>query len=106
MNHVAQRANSILQKLSPIQAHIDCDPPIQACIDLGGEQVHFLKMISLYCVIKWRHNIKIWTDLESAHKELSYEVLHNMVSLISRFDLGVHHFPTKYLPWSSKLIDS
>jgi hypothetical protein len=24
----------------PIRARIDSDPPIQACIDLGGEQVH------------------------------------------------------------------
>jgi hypothetical protein len=42
MNHVAQRANSILQMPSPDWACIDSDPPIQECIDLGGEQVHIV----------------------------------------------------------------
>jgi hypothetical protein len=82
-NHVAQRANSILQKPSPhsgmhwlrfsIWACIDSGPRIWSYIDLHCEQVHFvllffLQMISRHCVIKWRHSVKILTDLESAHQ--------------------------------------
>jgi hypothetical protein len=40
-------------------------------------------------VTKWRHNVKIFVDLENIHQDLSYDVLRDMVPLISKFDLGV-----------------
>ncbi len=43
-------------------------------------------------VIKWRHSVKLLTDLESTYQALSYEVLLDMVSKISKFDLGVKNF--------------
>jgi hypothetical protein len=33
----------------------------------------------LYDVTKWRHNVKLFVDLESTHPDISYEVLHDMV---------------------------
>jgi hypothetical protein len=39
------------------------------------EKIQFLR----YDVTKWRHNIKIFVDLESPYQVLSYEVLHDMV---------------------------
>jgi hypothetical protein len=72
--------------------------PIRACIDSGVNKCilcSLLQMILRHCVIKWRHNVKILTDLESIHYKLSYEVLHDMVLSISKFDHGVHHF----WPW-------
>jgi hypothetical protein len=38
-------------------------------------KIQFLR----YDVTKWRHNVKIFVDLESTHQGLSYEVLHDMV---------------------------
>jgi hypothetical protein len=32
-----------------------------------------------YDVTKWRHNVKIFVDLENTHQDISYEVLHDMV---------------------------
>jgi hypothetical protein len=43
-------------------------------------------------VTKWRHNVKIFVDLESTHQGLSFEVLHNMVPSILKFDLRVCNF--------------
>ena len=56
------------------------------------EKIQFL----CYDVTKWRHNVKILTDLESAHQGLSFEVLHDIVPSIWKFDLGVHHFWAEY----------
>ena len=39
------------------------------------EKIQFLR----YDVTKWRHNVKIFVDLESTHQDLSYEVQHDMV---------------------------
>jgi hypothetical protein len=37
-----------------------------------------------------RQNID--SDLEKTYQVLSYEMLHDMVLLISKFDVGVHNF--------------
>jgi hypothetical protein len=52
----------------------------------------FKDMILRHCVTKWRHSIRILTDLESTHRGLSYEVVHDMVPSISKFDFGIHNF--------------
>jgi hypothetical protein len=103
--------------MSPRGLTVSCKSPphIQACIDSGSPFGHaliqvpafghvlicianrcilvfFLQMISRHCAIKWRHSVKILTDLESAHQGLSFEVPHDMVPSISKFDLKVHHF--------------
>jgi hypothetical protein len=39
------------------------------------EKIQFLR----YDVTKWRHNVKIFVDLESTHQGLSYDVQYDMV---------------------------
>jgi hypothetical protein len=51
-------------------------------------EIKFLR----YDITKGRHNVKFLLDLESTHQRLSYEILHDMVLSISKFDLGVCHF--------------
>ena len=48
-----------------------------------------------YDVTKWRHNVKIFIDLESTHQDLSYEVLHDMVPW------GTFDF--KIWPWGKQI---
>jgi hypothetical protein len=109
MNHVAHRANSILQKPSPhsgmhwlrfsVRACNDSHPSIRAYMDTGGKRVRFVSFRNWflrYCVIKWRHSVKMLTDLESAHQGLSFEILHDIVPSILKFDPGVHHFWPKH----------
>jgi hypothetical protein len=50
------------------------------------------KYILLHCIIKWRHMVKLLTDLESIFQGLPYKVLLDMVPLISKFVLGLHNF--------------
>jgi hypothetical protein len=102
--------------MSPIGLTVSCKSPphIRACIDSGSPFRHglthipafghiwiqgvnrcvlfLLEMILCQCVIKWCHSVNILTDLESAHQGLSFEVLHDIVPSIWKFDLGVHHF--------------
>jgi hypothetical protein len=54
------------------------------------KKVQFLgkNKIFRYDVTKWCHNVKILLDLESTHQGLSYEVLSDMVSLISSWPWG------------------
>jgi hypothetical protein len=62
--------------------------------EMENKKVEFLGKIQLLQndVTKWRHNVKIFVDLESTHQGLSYEVLHEMVLSISKFDFGVSKF--------------
>jgi hypothetical protein len=57
---------------------------------MENKKVEFLvKMKFLrYDVTKWRHNVNILIHLESTNKGLWDEVQHDMVSSISKFDLG------------------
>jgi hypothetical protein len=57
----------------PIRICIDSRTHIWACIDSGWTCAFcfFLIIISRHCVIKWRHNIKILTDLESTYQVFS-----------------------------------
>ena len=48
-----------------------------------------------YDVTKWRHNVKIFLDLESTHQDLSYEVLLDMVPY------GTFDF--KIWPWGKQI---
>jgi hypothetical protein len=47
-------------------------------------------------------NVKTFADLESTHQDLSYEVLHDMVPPISKFDLGTP-FSTQWLTMKVKV---
>jgi hypothetical protein len=97
----------------PIRACIDSGPPIRRCTDSRGEQVYFVILGNnlRHCVIKWRDSIKILTDLESIYQGLSYEVLHDMVPSISKFDLvytifylsPYHEGHTRLIPKSNQL---
>ena len=62
-----------------------------------GWKTKKLKKIQVlrFDVTKWRHNVKIFVDLESPYQDLSYEVLHDMVPYGS-FDL-------KIWPWGKQL---
>jgi hypothetical protein len=62
-------------------------------------KIQFLR----YDVTKWRHNVKILIDLESTHQGLSYEVLHDMVPSILKFDLGVSKFQLAARPMIVKV---
>ena len=55
------------------------------------ENFQFLR----YDVTKWRHNVKIFVDLESTYQDLSYEVLHDMVPY------GTFDF--KIWPWGKQI---
>jgi hypothetical protein len=56
-------------------------------------KIQFLR----YDVTKWRHNVKIFVDLEITHQDLSYEVLHDMVPY------GTCTFNFKIWPWSKQI---
>jgi hypothetical protein len=49
-----------------------------------------------------RYDVKFFVDLESTHQDLSYEVLHDMVPSISKFDLGVSKFRPAARPMKVK----
>jgi hypothetical protein len=51
-----------------------------------------LGLLLRFNVTKWLDNVKLIVDLKSTHQGLSYEVLHNIVLSILKYDLGVHHF--------------
>ena len=68
-----------------ISAEYTNRPSKQGITRYGSEKDPYIR----HHVIKWRHNVKIFTDLESTHQGLSYEVLLDMVPKISKFDLGV-----------------
>jgi hypothetical protein len=117
-NDYIQKKNKQTNKwtMSPRGLTVSCKSPphIRACIDSGSPFEHtlthipafrhtwtqgvnrfvlsLLKMVLRHCVIKWRHSVKILTDLESALQGLSFEVLHDIVPSFWKFDLGVHHF--------------
>jgi hypothetical protein len=55
------------------------------------EKIQFLR----YDVTKWRHNVKIFVELESTHQDLSYDVLHDMVPY------GTFNF--KIWPWGKQI---
>jgi hypothetical protein len=49
-----------------------------------------------------RYSVKVFIDLESAHQGLSFEILHDMVFAISKFDLGVSKFRPAAKPMKVK----
>ena len=55
------------------------------------EKIQFLR----YDVTKWRHNVKIFVDLESTHQDLSYDVQLDMVPY------GTFDF--KIWPWGKQI---
>jgi hypothetical protein len=57
-----------------------------------------------YDVTKWRHNINILINLESTHQGLSYEVLHDMILWIPKFDFKVRKFWPAARPMKVKTI--
>jgi hypothetical protein len=63
MNHVAHRANSILQKPSPIQACIDPGSSIRACIDSGPPFEHVLTQVRTSLFYKWFYAIASSNDV-------------------------------------------
>jgi hypothetical protein len=73
-------------------------------------KIQFLR----YDVTKWRHNVKIFDDLESTYQDLSYEVQHDMVPYGTfdfkiwpwgkQFDLKVSKFRPTSRPMKAILI--
>jgi hypothetical protein len=65
------------------------------------EKIQFLR----YDVTKWRHNVKIFADLESTHKDLSYDIQHDMVPY-GTFDFKIwpwgKHISTRTRPMKVK----
>ena len=61
---------------------------------LRNEEVKFCvkKHLFRHCDVIWRHIAKILTDPESTHQYLQFEVLHDLVPAICKFDLGVIFF--------------
>jgi hypothetical protein len=72
--------------------------------EMENKKVEFLVKIQFlrYDVTKWRHNVKLFVDLESTNQELSYEVLHGMVPSIQNFDLGISKFRLAARPMKVK----
>jgi hypothetical protein len=79
MNHVAHRANSILQKPSPIQESIDPGSSIWACIDSGSPFEHVLTQVwtSAFCILfyKWFYIIASSNDVIASKFLLIWKVL-------------------------------
>ena len=55
------------------------------------EKIQFLR----YDVTKWRHNVKIFVDLESTYQDLSYDVQHDMVPY-GTFDFKIWPWGKQY----------
>jgi hypothetical protein len=111
MNHVAHRANSILQKPSPIQACIDPGSSIRACIDSGPPFQHVLTHVwtSAFCILfyKWFYVIASSNDVIASTLLLIWKVLikvfhlryytiwflqfQNLTSGYTIFDRGANH---------------
>jgi hypothetical protein len=112
MNHVAHRANSILQKPSSnsemhwLRLPHSCmhwlGSPILACIDSGVNKCilySVLQMILHHCVFKWRHSVKIlpviWKALIKGF-HLRYNTIwflqfQNLSLGYTMFDPGANH---------------
>jgi hypothetical protein len=54
------------------------------------KKLEFLGKVKIlrFDITNWCHNIKLVVYLKNTHQGLSYEVLHDMVLSISKFDLG------------------
>jgi hypothetical protein len=71
---------------------------------MENKKVKFFGSIQFlrYDVTKWRHNVKILVNLKSTHQGLLFEVPHDMVPSILKFDLGVSNFRPAAKPMKVK----